>query len=217
LRVYSDGASRGNPGPSSIAFLILSKNGMKLGEHSRFLGVKTNNQAEYEALFNPYDDDGKLKTGDDLLKTLVRIKYRENTRGFYEYVPDESRVQEDLAEFIKSLEIEGITEEQTPERFKEEMAFFIKKNFRVSYTDAYFKRRKEIFDDLCKVLPELAELQAKISELTKLKKLIMGSKLVFDVGVNNGDDTVYYLARGYRVVAIDANLNCMHANDSRLG
>jgi len=29
--------------------------------------------------------------------------------------------------------------------------------------------------------------------------------LVFDIGANNGDDTAYYLRRGFRVVAVDAN------------
>jgi FkbM family methyltransferase len=33
------------------------------------------------------------------------------------------------------------------------------------------------------------------------------SELVFDIGMHNGDDTAYYLARGYRVVAIEANPN----------
>ena len=29
--------------------------------------------------------------------------------------------------------------------------------------------------------------------------------LIYDVGMNNGDDTAYYLRRGFRVVAIEAN------------
>ena len=29
--------------------------------------------------------------------------------------------------------------------------------------------------------------------------------LAYDVGMNNGDDTLYYLAKGYKVVAIEAN------------
>jgi FkbM family methyltransferase len=33
----------------------------------------------------------------------------------------------------------------------------------------------------------------------------MDRKLVFDVGMNNGDDTAYYLSQGYRVVGIEAN------------
>lgn len=31
------------------------------------------------------------------------------------------------------------------------------------------------------------------------------SDLVFDIGMHNGDDTAYYLARGYQVVAVEAN------------
>jgi FkbM family methyltransferase len=30
-------------------------------------------------------------------------------------------------------------------------------------------------------------------------------KLIYDVGMNNGDDTAYYLSRGFRVIAIEAN------------
>jgi FkbM family methyltransferase len=30
-------------------------------------------------------------------------------------------------------------------------------------------------------------------------------KLIYDVGMHNGDDTAYYLWRGFRVVAIEAN------------
>jgi ribonuclease HI len=49
LKTYSDGASRGNPGPSAIAFIIL-EDGKILKRSSRFVGKKTNNQAEYEAV-----------------------------------------------------------------------------------------------------------------------------------------------------------------------
>jgi len=52
LKVYSDGASRGNPGPSAIAFLVLTEDGEIVKKHSRYIGVRTNNQAEYEALIN---------------------------------------------------------------------------------------------------------------------------------------------------------------------
>ena len=33
----------------------------------------------------------------------------------------------------------------------------------------------------------------------------MHQDLIYDVGMNNGDDTAYYLRRGFRVVAIEAN------------
>jgi len=50
LKVYSDGGARGNPGPAAAAFLIVSENDMVLRAESHFLGERTNNQAEYEAL-----------------------------------------------------------------------------------------------------------------------------------------------------------------------
>ena len=48
--VFSDGGARGNPGPAAAAFIVLSENGQVLAASSRYLGLRTNNQAEYEAL-----------------------------------------------------------------------------------------------------------------------------------------------------------------------
>jgi ribonuclease HI len=50
LKIYSDGACRGNPGPSAIAYVILDYEGKVLKEHSEYVGMETNNQAEYKAL-----------------------------------------------------------------------------------------------------------------------------------------------------------------------
>ena len=33
----------------------------------------------------------------------------------------------------------------------------------------------------------------------------MNSKLVYDIGMNDGTDSAYYLRRGYSVVAVEAN------------
>ena len=46
---YTDGASRGNPGPASYAFLVIKEDTI-LHEGSGFLGVSTNNVAEYMAV-----------------------------------------------------------------------------------------------------------------------------------------------------------------------
>jgi ribonuclease HI len=50
--IYSDGASRGNPGDSAIAYIILDETGKVLKKHAAYVGKKTNNQAEYEALIS---------------------------------------------------------------------------------------------------------------------------------------------------------------------
>src|SRR5256884_9423199 len=50
LRLFTDGASRGNPGPAGIGVVIEDENGMRLRGLHRWLGVTTNNEAEYHAL-----------------------------------------------------------------------------------------------------------------------------------------------------------------------
>lgn len=49
LVVYADGASRGNPGPSSIGATIQDTDGVELATVSERIGLGTNNQAEYRA------------------------------------------------------------------------------------------------------------------------------------------------------------------------
>jgi ribonuclease HI len=50
--VYSDGASRGNPGFSALAFMILSEEGELVKRYSKYMGIRTNNQVEYEAVIS---------------------------------------------------------------------------------------------------------------------------------------------------------------------
>jgi ribonuclease HI len=47
---YCDGGSRGNPGPSGFGVYIQDEAGVSLAELSEYLGIKTNNFAEYSGL-----------------------------------------------------------------------------------------------------------------------------------------------------------------------
>jgi len=48
--LYSDGASRGNPGEAGAGAVLIGSDGSELGTHSSYLGQCTNNVAEYRAL-----------------------------------------------------------------------------------------------------------------------------------------------------------------------
>ena len=48
--IFTDGGARGNPGPAGIGAVIYDEHKKLLAEISEFLGVATNNQAEYKAL-----------------------------------------------------------------------------------------------------------------------------------------------------------------------
>ena len=48
--IYADGGSRGNPGPAGAGVAITDAKGNIVKGYSGFLGIKTNNEAEYEAV-----------------------------------------------------------------------------------------------------------------------------------------------------------------------
>jgi len=50
LILYCDGASRGNPGPSSFGWTLVDESGKCVGEAGKKLPDGTNNIAEYEAM-----------------------------------------------------------------------------------------------------------------------------------------------------------------------
>ncbi len=61
MLIYSDGGARGNPGPAAIAFIIQSETGKTLRRDSSYIGICTNNQAEYRALFAALESAAELK------------------------------------------------------------------------------------------------------------------------------------------------------------
>ncbi len=47
--LYADGGSRGNPGPSAAGFVVETLEGRVFKSWNKYLGITTNNQAEYHA------------------------------------------------------------------------------------------------------------------------------------------------------------------------
>jgi hypothetical protein len=106
-------------------------------------------KAEYEQLYQVTNPDGTNKTGDDLLKVLVRRKYRAESKKFYEYSLNEERVQKDYSNYVQELAARGITKDgSTADQWKKEMKRFVDKNFRVAYSDEYYRYKEELFDKL---------------------------------------------------------------------
>lgn len=100
--VYFDGASRGNPGPAAIGWVIVTDDGI-VTEGNDCIGKTTNNRAEYEALIralevaSEYGFDEVVCRGDsELIVKQVRGEYDANDPGMRER---RIRVRELLAEF----------------------------------------------------------------------------------------------------------------------
>lgn len=69
LKIYSDGGSRGNPGPAACAF-VAQENGKPIYSQYKYLGVATNNVAEYNSILLA------LKW---LSKKTIKSKYKQVT------------------------------------------------------------------------------------------------------------------------------------------
>ena len=49
IKIYTDGGSRRNPGKSACAFIVVQNNNI-IKQQSKYLGIGTNNEAEYNAI-----------------------------------------------------------------------------------------------------------------------------------------------------------------------
>lgn len=49
IKIYCDGGARGNPGPAAYSFIVV-ENEKVVYKKSRFLGIRTNNFAEYSGV-----------------------------------------------------------------------------------------------------------------------------------------------------------------------
>jgi len=106
IEIFTDGGSRGNPGPAAISFIIYDNNKEKLEQQSKYIGEQTNNYAEYLAIlealinskkYNPeevivYTDsslaynqiNGYWKIKDECIKTMA-LKIRQEAAAFKQF------------------------------------------------------------------------------------------------------------------------------------
>lgn len=70
IHIYTDGGARGNPGPAACAFVATDENGQLIHQQGFYLGVATNNQAEYQAVI-------------ESLKWLAIMNHEPITVNFY--------------------------------------------------------------------------------------------------------------------------------------
>lgn len=108
LIINTDGASRGNPGPASIGFIIKSDSGVILHQEGKTIGETTNNVAEYTAVLRSLEYikehllDKPLEEINFLLDSMLVV---EQLCGRYKI---KNTHLKPIYDQIKSLEIELI-------------------------------------------------------------------------------------------------------------
>ena len=71
--IHADGGSRGNPGPAGAGAVVRDHLGNIVASVSEYLGVRTNNYAEYEAVIGALKKVHELAKG-KLADTTVMVK-----------------------------------------------------------------------------------------------------------------------------------------------
>ena len=104
VRIHTDGAARGNPGPAAFAYVI-QRDGEEDIEGRGFLGTQTNNVAEYIALVRALEHAAKLSarrleifTDSDLMVNQMVGLYKVKNIGLKPYWEQARRL---LQEFEK--------------------------------------------------------------------------------------------------------------------
>jgi ribonuclease HI len=100
LKIYIDGASRSNPGPSSIAVIVVHPEPSQDMSHSEKIGKKTNNEAEFYALKKAIElcaengwEDPMIFTDSRLVANVVIGKWRVRS-------PSIQKIVEEISELI---------------------------------------------------------------------------------------------------------------------
>lgn len=80
--LYTDGASRGNPGPAAIGIVLADMTGKIVAEFGEAIGATTNNEAEYRALLRGLDralhhaTEIEIRTDSELMVRQLKGSYK---------------------------------------------------------------------------------------------------------------------------------------------
>ena len=100
LHIYSDGGSRGNPGPAATGYVIKdAKSGEILVQSGKYLGKTTNNVAEYNAVLQALTKAMELKP-DEIICHLDSELIVRQLNGIYKIKATELKK---IAEQVKEL------------------------------------------------------------------------------------------------------------------
>jgi len=113
-RLFTDGGSRGNPGPAAYAYVLETDDGTVLDARGEAIGVATNNVAEYSALVAGLAraveagvDELEVVSDSELLVKQMRGEYKVKNRALQDLVLDASR----LARNIRSVTYTAVRRE----------------------------------------------------------------------------------------------------------
>ena len=104
-KLFTDGGSRGNPGPAAYAFVLEAEDGTVLDARGEAIGVATNNVAEYSALVAGLARaveagvrELEVRSDSELMVKQMRGEYRVKNRDLQSLFLDASRAAREIGQ-----------------------------------------------------------------------------------------------------------------------
>ena len=91
--IYTDGGSRGNPGPAAIGVVIQDEKGRSIKRYAEKIGVRTNNEAEYEAVIFALKKAKQLFGGEKAEK--MHVEFRMDSELVTKQLNNEYKIEEE--------------------------------------------------------------------------------------------------------------------------
>ena len=113
-KIYTDGGSRGNPGHSAAAYVIMDMNDNVVEQAGQYIGVATNNQAEYAAFDRALNrarelgiDEIELFSDSQLVVNQLKGVYKVKNQELLPYYQD----VKELADSFKKITFNHVPRE----------------------------------------------------------------------------------------------------------
>jgi ribonuclease HI len=111
---HCDGGSRGNPGPSGYGAVVEDSKGLTVAQLSRFLGIQTNNYAEYSGLLAVLEwalANGAKKmrviSDSELMVKQMKGQYKVKSPGLVPLYQEAKRMARQLEKFEMQHTLRG--------------------------------------------------------------------------------------------------------------
>jgi len=102
-KLFTDGGSRGNPGPAAYAYVLEAEDGTVLDARGEAIGVATNNVAEYRALVAGLEraveagaDELEVVSDSELLVKQMRGEYKVKNAALKELSFDATQLERQI-------------------------------------------------------------------------------------------------------------------------
>lgn len=102
--VYADGGSRGNPGPSACGFIVMDQDETVLIDKGVYLGITTNNQAEYQGLKFALEEARKMGAREVIVRLDSLLVVNQMKGVFKVKNRDLWPIHDALKELVKSFD-----------------------------------------------------------------------------------------------------------------